>query len=508
MQDRIPRYAGRVILTPVEGQINTYDLVRADDPTQQGTPLNTSNLLSGQASATILTLAGAEPTNLSEAFLQLSKVLYPLKKNAVGILPGSWTGTGYSYAAGREQAGITVYGQLTAPLVSVETLFTPLAILITKGTSGEAVVITSPTTERGSNAFNSTGTWYGISLDWQEYGVDITHTTYKSSSYDTPPNREFNSGMNNIGVTYYYTVIGIVPDTGVVDEDEIDWEAAVLALIDDTLTMASHAADAKATGDAIAALSARMDTIVGSDIMKAFPTDTASGEVASFSDGADDLPVKQLLASISPVQPGSGDPSPSNVRPISGFTGLTVSHSGADTSDADTAAFDWESTAGTVYAGTLDVTTGLLTVTYRMQEFRGDNLTNAAVGSVRINVSGTGKGSYTLRTHMISDQYKQVTTSSTQPLALRMSSDGNQIYLYDTARFTSAEVARSVLNETPVHVLYPLAAPKTFQLTPAEVRTVLGENRIWTDVGDVTVAYRADPTMYINKKIAEALTTV
>ena len=512
MQDRIPRYAGRVILTPVEGQLNPYDLVRADDPTQQGTPLNTSNLLSGQASATILTLAGVEPTNLSEAFLQLSKVLYPLKKNAVGILSGSYIGTGYSYAAGHSSGGITIYGALTAPLLSLEMTFTPLVIVISKASRGinTGVAVIPYTVSSAGGSLNTTVTSnnYGINLDWQEYGLNITHTTYKSSSTATPPATEYNSGMNDSGVTYYYTVIGIVPDTGVVDEDEIDWEAAVLALIDDTLTLASHAADAKATGDAIAALSARMDTIVGSDLLKAFPTDTASGEVASFSDGADDLPVKQLLASISPVQPGSGDPSASNVRPISGFTGLTLSHSGADTSDADTAAFDWESAAGTVYAGTLDVTTGLLTVTYRMQEFRGDNLTNAAVDSVRINVSSMGKGSYTLRTHMISDQYKQVTTASTQPLAMRMSSDGNQLYLYDTARFTSAEVARSVLNETPVHVLYPLAAPKTYQLTPAEVRTVLGENRIWTDVGDVTAEYRADPTMYINKKIAEALTTV
>ena len=38
--DRVPRYPGRVKLTPVTGQTNTYDLVRADSPTQEGTPLN------------------------------------------------------------------------------------------------------------------------------------------------------------------------------------------------------------------------------------------------------------------------------------------------------------------------------------------------------------------------------------------------------------------------------------------------------------------------------------
>ena len=38
--DRIPTYPGRVTLTPVSGQENTYDLVRADQPIQEGTPVN------------------------------------------------------------------------------------------------------------------------------------------------------------------------------------------------------------------------------------------------------------------------------------------------------------------------------------------------------------------------------------------------------------------------------------------------------------------------------------
>ena len=38
--DRIPTYPGRVKLTPVSGQTNVYDLVRADQPVEEGTPLN------------------------------------------------------------------------------------------------------------------------------------------------------------------------------------------------------------------------------------------------------------------------------------------------------------------------------------------------------------------------------------------------------------------------------------------------------------------------------------
>ena len=46
------------------------------------------------------------------------------------------------------------------------------------------------------------------------------------------------------------------------------------------------------------------------DYYKAFPTDTASGAVASFSDGADGLPLKSLVVNIDPIQDLHGYDSP------------------------------------------------------------------------------------------------------------------------------------------------------------------------------------------------------
>lgn len=51
MQDRLPLYPGRVVLTPVSGQANTYDMTRADQPTQEGTPLNKASLLKDATAA-------------------------------------------------------------------------------------------------------------------------------------------------------------------------------------------------------------------------------------------------------------------------------------------------------------------------------------------------------------------------------------------------------------------------------------------------------------------------
>ena len=51
MQDRVPTYPGRVKLIPVQGQENTYDMERADQPTQVGTPLNKATLLKDATAA-------------------------------------------------------------------------------------------------------------------------------------------------------------------------------------------------------------------------------------------------------------------------------------------------------------------------------------------------------------------------------------------------------------------------------------------------------------------------
>lgn len=51
MKDRIPLYPGRVKLTAVDGQPGVYDMVRADEATEQGTPLSKATLLDDDTAA-------------------------------------------------------------------------------------------------------------------------------------------------------------------------------------------------------------------------------------------------------------------------------------------------------------------------------------------------------------------------------------------------------------------------------------------------------------------------
>lgn len=60
--------------------------------------------------------------------------------------------------------------------------------------------------------------------------------------------------------------------------------------------------------------------------------DTASGDIVDFPDGTA-TPLKSLIVNVEPVQAGTGDPSPSNVRPISGRNGLTIIRTGKNLLD-------------------------------------------------------------------------------------------------------------------------------------------------------------------------------
>lgn len=64
MQDRVSLYRGRVKLEPVAGQANLYDLTRADQPTQEGTPLNKASLLKDTTAALFALGADALPDDV------------------------------------------------------------------------------------------------------------------------------------------------------------------------------------------------------------------------------------------------------------------------------------------------------------------------------------------------------------------------------------------------------------------------------------------------------------
>ena len=74
-----------------------------------------------------------------------------------------------------------------------------------------------------------------------------------------------------------------------------------------------------------------------------------SGASVNFQNGQE-LPLLKCIADIEPVQSGSGTPSPSNPRPITGWTDVTITVSNDDETETYTAAL-----GQTVYGGIINV---------------------------------------------------------------------------------------------------------------------------------------------------------
>ena len=100
MQDRVSLYPGRVKLEPVTGQANLYDLTRADQPTQEGTPLNKANLLSDATAAAIKALLASQtenPATPNEALNILAQAVEDVATVAAGkcsMDTSTYTGNG------------------------------------------------------------------------------------------------------------------------------------------------------------------------------------------------------------------------------------------------------------------------------------------------------------------------------------------------------------------------------------------------------------------------------
>ena len=171
----------------------------------------------------------------------------------------------------------------------------------------------------------------------------------------------------------------------------------------------------------------------------------------------------------------------------------------------------WQTEAGTVYGGMLDVLTGTLTVTHVQKVFTGANSegwalrsgsTTKAYFTIGVGTNGTGVNSA-----IISNLYPQgIITSSTSIIGIQIfnSSSYNALTIYvrpDGVANMSLSDWRSFLASNNLQVVYELAPSEytTYQLTPAQLSTLLGENHIWADCGDVALEYRADTKMYIER---------
>lgn len=197
-----------------------------------------------------------------------------------------------------------------------------------------------------------------------------------------------------------------------------------------------------------------------------------------------------LIADIEPNQAGSGTPSPSNIRPISGYAQLNITREGANQSDQQVYTISFND-AGTVYGGNLDVVNGVLTVDRKYIMLGAltwiyHNTYNRFQTSGLVNVIKRPATSLT-PTNIMSDMY-ETSVVMDQDNAIAIAPSGNLI-IYDHA-YTDAlgfSMARA-----DAQIIYPLADPLIYNLTPNDIQTLDGVNNIYMDaVGTLTAQYRS-----------------
>ena len=229
----------------------------------------------------------------------------------------------------------------------------------------------------------------------------------------------------------------------------------------------------------------------------AYIVKSASGEIASFSDGADDVPMKSLNVTITPKQSGSGDPSPDNVRPITGWTDADVVVSPTTTaSDGTTTPVPL---GQTVYGGEVDVVSGVLTVTHAVYTFDGTEIWSQYGSSAAWWSSAIQNAMYSeTGGEIICDRFAGQSAGAGSAhtadgdIWLQNSSVFKRVYICNSGASSSSDMQTYT---TGAEAVYELATPQTYQLTPQEVKTLLGTNNVWADCGAVEVEYRADPTL-------------
>jgi len=163
----------------------------------------------------------------------------------------------------------------------------------------------------------------------------------------------------------------------------------------------------------------------------------------------------------------------------------------------ETYGIEFPSEAGTVYGGSLDVLSGVLTVDRAMVDL--GTLTWARFAAGDNYVFYTTDISKAQNYNFLCSQYanSHETRQNMPDKTCGVTNTTRNVFCIRDDIYTEDDVFKSAMSG--VQLCYELATPITIQLTPHEVKTLLGQNNIFADTGDSSVEYRADTKMYIER---------
>ena len=214
---------------------------------------------------------------------------------------------------------------------------------------------------------------------------------------------------------------------------------------------------------------------------------SASGSIATFDTDLTENLVK-CVAQIQAVQSGSGTPSPSNPRAISGFSNCVITANSTPVTIA---------LGQTVYGGYLDVLSGVLTITHKGFDFGSvtwEKYTGRTYPIFRTEISDMKIGT-TGDFIVYSSCYEARGTSGSTTFGDNVSNNlkicsqtnSNRVMIMDNDVTGSADDFKTL--RTGQTIVYELATPTTVQLSSNQISTILGQNNILADTGDIDVEF-------------------
>jgi len=183
---------------------------------------------------------------------------------------------------------------------------------------------------------------------------------------------------------------------------------------------------------------------------------------------------------------------------------------------------DFSNTVSDVYCGKLDVVNSKLEITHKFIELDGSSdetwtkqePPNGSIGNSCFKTSISPYSDRQIATGDANNYYISIVPTDATIKNYDSTSEGGcvyQDYLYirikghetDTVEEFKSYLAGLKESGTPLQVVYELIEPETYDISKTEVKTLLGGNKISCDGGSMTVEYRADTDLYIEKKLQQ-----
>lgn len=206
---------------------------------------------------------------------------------------------------------------------------------------------------------------------------------------------------------------------------------------------------------------------------------SASGAVATFNTALA-MPLPSCNIAVNAWQEGSGDPSPSNIRPIHGFSEVNVTANNV----VHTIQLGQE-----VYGAEVDAVNGVMNDSSFYVVFNGsENWSVHSSGAFMITL--TGYNIVYNDTKSKCNYFKWVQKTTTSMVTGEYKNTYN-IFYFVNQDITSLDDWKSWLNTHNIQLVASKVNSDEVQLTPTQIETIAGKNNtIFADTGDIDLTYK------------------